>query len=253
MECVVCESDRWETVFTYTTPDKYEQWVRLRDIHRKWLWCNTCGMLQQHHNYDMSDLERIYTDGYRHPKFCGETISEAFERINLIPDNENSQRIEWLSKTRFRTILDVGAGLGVFPAALCRLGKKVKTTELNRDSRKFIKSLSIPCTKKPPREKFDMVSLVHVLEHFEDPYPILKDIKSNLKPDGKLFVEVPSAEGFNYLEQDSDDFNSCHCLSFSTLTLGKVLIKAGYEVLDMDELHYSGRNLKRLVGICQTN
>jgi len=41
-------------------------------------------------------------------------------------------------------------------------------------------------------DKYDAISLVHVLEHLEDPASVLSILRSKAKPGGLLFVEVPS-------------------------------------------------------------
>jgi len=162
------------------------------------------------------------------------------------------RRIAWLTKHDFKSVLDIGSGIGVFPAALNEMGYVVWSTEMNDSSRSFISNtLEIPCTKYvPDYAKFDVVSMVHLLEHFEDPFPILKQVEPALKRNGKLFIEVPSASEFDVLGQDNDEFNSCHCTFFDTNTLTEILDKAGYKVQDVDELHYPDRGLTRLLAIC---
>ena len=114
MKCILCGDSDWGVVFEYTEPDKYEEWVGLKDIKRQWLKC-PCGMIQQSQNYPLEFLEKIYEDGYRHPKFRGETINKAFHRINAIPNNENSRRIKWMLKSmdNIESVLDVGAGIDI--------------------------------------------------------------------------------------------------------------------------------------------
>lgn len=41
-------------------------------------------------------------------------------------------------------------------------------------------------------ENYDVISLVHVLEHLEDPAPVLATLRSKANPGGFLLVEVPS-------------------------------------------------------------
>lgn len=253
MKCIVCGSNDWWHVFGYNAPDKYEDWVGLKDIQRTWRECEVCGMYQQERNYPIEFVEKIYANGYRHPDFRGENIEQAFRRINAIPNNENDKRIRWLtSKVEFESVLDIGSGIGVFPSALHKMGFTVWATEANKDSQRFINSVGIPCFERIPKyAKWDVVSMVHLLEHFENPLPILEEVKPILKKQGKLFIEVPSAKEFDELGQDNDEFNSCHCSFFNANTLTKTLNKAGYKVQDVDELYYPDRKLTRLLAICR--
>jgi len=43
-------------------------------------------------------------------------------------------------------------------------------------------------------EKFDVITLFHVLEHFDDPRAVLKQLKSMLAKGGIIVIEVPNAD-----------------------------------------------------------
>jgi SAM-dependent methyltransferase len=43
-------------------------------------------------------------------------------------------------------------------------------------------------------DKFDLISLIHVLEHIPHPAKFLNKIKSNLKKDGLILIEIPNLE-----------------------------------------------------------
>jgi SAM-dependent methyltransferase len=79
-----------------------------------------------------------------------------------------------------------------------------------------------------PREgegRFDLVSLIHVLEHMPDPVGVLAHLRQDwLAPGGWLLVEVPDL----YCH---DCFEVAHLASFSSHTLAQVLRKAGYRLL----------------------
>jgi len=198
-------------------------------------------------------LEKIYEDGYRSFNFRGETIEQAYNKVIAMPDNENSQRCEWFLKNigEFKTILDFGSGLGVFPGYLSNRGYDVDCVEINRNSQAFIQdTLSLPCYNKIPNRLYDVITLVHVLEHFENPKEFLIGLKKNFNKDGKIFIEVPDAIEFEYLDKNHDEFNSCHCHFFDGLTLNNLLVDCGYEITSMTEMEYKSRNLKRLLTIC---
>ncbi len=46
-------------------------------------------------------------------------------------------------------------------------------------------------------ERFDVIVLGYILEHVDDPIPILKSFKKFLRPAGRMFVAVPNAEVLN--------------------------------------------------------
>ena len=254
MRCVLCECCPLEFSHSCNGPDKYEKWMGISDVKREWLYCPDCGLWHHARNYPLSQLERIYEEGYRNVDFRGENIKQAFDRIMAIKDSENDTRVKWLLKTAHtpKTLLDIGSGTGVFPYAMKEKGACVWCTEENIHSLGFINSLGIKCVKGIPYyAKFAMVSIVHVLEHIEDPVRFLKGLHKVIQANGKLFVEVPDAEAFNWLDPDHDDFNSCHTHSYDVSTLYGILKKAKYDVKDIHRVFYPERKLSRIMAICQ--
>lgn len=252
MNCVVCGSNGWLNNSVMTQPDKYEKWVGITDVKRCWRKCLGCKLWHQRRNYPLKDLEVIYRNGYRHPDFRGETIKQAFERIIDIKDSENDTRVKWLTSSIDipEAMLDIGSGIGVFPYRMTEYGCHVWCVEENEYSLEFINSLGIKCIRGIPYySKFGLVSLVHVLEHIEDPIGFLKDVSTLLLQDGKLFIEVPDAIEFDILPPYRDDFNSCHTHFYEIPTLFKVLNRAGYNVIDMHREYYPERKLYRIMAI----
>jgi 2-polyprenyl-3-methyl-5-hydroxy-6-metoxy-1,4-benzoquinol methylase len=75
------------------------------------------------------------------------------------------------------------------------------------------------------RRTFDLVSMMHVLEHIPDPVSYLAQIRENfLKPDGWLLLEVPNLYAH-------DSFETAHLLSFCAHTLAQTVQKAGFNIL----------------------
>lgn len=89
-----------------------------------------------------------------------------------------------------------------------------------------------------PKESFDVVYMLSVLEHVNDPVALLKEIRRVLKPSGIFFVNSPSWFGKFILENvvlpyfDSDGSYKIqvdtHKRYFSTATLWQTLIESGF-------------------------
>lgn len=72
--------------------------------------------------------------------------------------------------------------------------------------------------------RFDLVSLIHVLEHLPDPVTYLADLRQKLMtPDGWLLVEVPNLYAH-------DCFEIAHLVSYSPRTLQQTVEKAGFAI-----------------------
>ena len=235
----------------YDKPDKYEDWVGIKNVNRTWVQCLECGFYRQLRNYPLEDLETIYKEGYRNKHFRSMPIDECFKILTSIKNSENERRYLWFARNaRFdqaRRVLDVGSGIGVWPWILNRAEYDVACVEENIHSIEFINSLGIPCTSEIQGDGFDTITLVHVLEHIEGPDKFLKMLRGRLRPGGYLFVEVPDAIEFEYLPLNHDEFNSCHCSFFDISSLYRLLERNGFQVTDMHREHYEGRNLSRIM------
>ncbi len=76
--------------------------------------------------------------------------------------------------------------------------------------------------------QFDVVSLVHVLEHLKDPMTCLEHIKQLLRPGGWLYLEVPDLD--LGLDNFVEDYIPDHVVYYSRATLLAMLGSAFEEV-----------------------
>ena len=272
MICNICGQNQWIFQRRYNEPDKYEAWVGIAaPICRTWWKCANCGFYRTRRTYDLKQLETIYSDGYRAEGFRGVTIEEVFAKIVQLPfeKSENKYRIRWfldrigtsvtgnvqaLSLADTKSILDIGAGLGVFLWELLAHQQDLwepHAVEINAHSVRFLTSLGIACyhslEDSPHLRDVDVVACIHTLEHMEDPESFLLDTRDALKDGGKLFIEVPDAKEFSYLPPDHDEFNSCHITFFTPETLMWLVNGTGYKVTDLHMVRTNERNLSRIM------
>jgi predicted SAM-dependent methyltransferase len=257
MKCLICGSASWKVSFAYDKPDKYEKWQGIKNVKRSWLKCKNCGFHTQTRNYPLERLEGIYRDGYRDKKFRGEDIKQAFKRIYNLPykESENRRRLGWyMIACGACTVIDIGSGLGVWPQLLRKCGVAVSCIEENLESIWFLtQELDLTCFQSIETNHcaYQAASLIHVLEHIEEPDSFLNSIKTLLLPGGEVFIEVPDASEFNYLDKDHDEFNSCHCHFYNTPSLYRLLERNGYIVKDMHRQFYKKRGLTRLMVVAE--
>ncbi len=81
--------------------------------------------------------------------------------------------------------------------------------------------------------KVDAISLTSVLEHVYDPVQLLKKIKSILKPDGFLFIEVPDITKARPALVEAFDYE--HLSHFTIASLQDILHKVGMNIHDIDK------------------
>ncbi len=132
-------------------------------------------------------------------------------------------------------VIDVGCGNGVFLRSFAKSMPAWRLHGLDLDERYLEDLKSIPgfdglatVDVKQLKGSYQLISLIHALEHFFDPYECLAALTENLAPNGYLFIQVPNAEEnpFDYLIAD-------HVSHFTPATLVRLLQRAGLQALVM--------------------
>ncbi|CAK8714505.1 hypothetical protein GCAAIG_03860 [Candidatus Electronema halotolerans] len=94
-------------------------------------------------------------------------------------------------------VLDVGAGTGGFLEIIEQANQKIKTFGIDIGNPPVFMSkgffirgdiLNLPFQDN----SFDLVTCSHVIEHITDPFNAIAELKRICKPDGYIYVEVPS-------------------------------------------------------------
>lgn len=142
-------------------------------------------------NKDLQNFyQKVYLKGekkhYTHFVTKHTPTSEADEII---------KETNWKSKK----VLDVGCGTGNFALKAAKMGAYVLGIDFAEEAIKIAKKI-----RKHPnltfknidvvnvKEKFDIIVSIGTLEHMDEPYKILKKLKSHLKPNGKIIITTPN-------------------------------------------------------------
>jgi SAM-dependent methyltransferase len=112
------------------------------------------------------------------------------------------RRLAWLARHAKGQLLDVGAGKGEFVLEAGRTGWEAVGLEPSPafcDYARERLGVTLVCgwlgeEAGISTASFDLVTLNHVLEHVEEPVPLLRSIAAYLRPGGLLFVEVPNCD-----------------------------------------------------------
>jgi SAM-dependent methyltransferase len=134
--------------------------------------------------------------------------------------------------------LDVGSGQGGMLVALRKRfpGARVVGVEPSESGVAFIRSrlgLDVHGGRfdAPLRERlggpFDVVTLIHVLEHALDPLQLLRDVRAELRDGGRAYIEVPDLESPHW--RGAAFLHIAHLQVFAESTLTELLLRAGLE------------------------
>ena len=118
--------------------------------------------------------------------------------------------------------LDIGSGAGT----LLRRAKEVwgcdgVGAEVDLDYLSYAGERGIASSSEWPDGPFDLVTIVHTLEHMPDPVGTLRMIRERLA--GYLYVEVPA-----------DEYDIVHPFIFNERSLRMALLEAGLELVEIE-------------------
>ena len=130
-----------------------------------------------------------------------------------------------------RRMLDIGSAAGVLLRCIrAETGCEIVGVEPGEFYRKSTQAQglqvyeSIDALHDAQSSRFDLISMMHVLEHLRHPVSVLQDLRETLlSPSGYLILEVPNLYGHSSLEL-------AHILGFNSSSLKTTLALAGYRV-----------------------
>lgn len=193
--------------------------------------CVHCGFVYQSPRMTAQELDRFYEAEYR-------TLYQGTEgpgRKDLVVQAGRAESLlVFLRQAQIEParILDIGCSAGTFLLRLkAQYGADVMGIEPGAAYRDYANSqglqvyASLEEMRSADEERFDLISMAHVLEHLPNPVGYLAELRQTLlTPEGTLLVEVPNL-------YTHDSFEVAHLTAFSRHTLSQTLQKAGYEIL----------------------
>lgn len=189
--------------------------------------CNL-GLINPADNFQSINRSKIITGLYNfeeYQKIEGK-LRKWFERLTD----------EAVKYKKSGNVLDIGAGYGLFSTILQRKGNFV--TDLLEPEQKIKYNLKINKFYKSSfenfnsRDKYDIIVMMDVIEHFADPLKNLKKIKNLLNDDGILIIQTPNYRSL--MAKICRDWAwwmiEDHKFFFSPKSLGKILNKSGFKM-----------------------
>ena len=163
--------------------------------------------------------------------------------------SDDQRRFEQLkSFAANKRVLDFGCGAGGFLLRIKSFASDAVGVELEDRVRDYYeKSDVVVCASIEDASRvsagglFDLITAFHVVEHLRDPRLVLRKLSTMLKPNGRMVIEVPSADDALLTLYDCEAFQhftywSQHLYLFTAATLKSVLQQAGLNVISIQ--HY---------------
>lgn len=136
------------------------------------------------------------------------------------------------------TVLDIGCDRGAFLDEIRRYGYECVGVEPSDQAREYARSIGLRVEESIDNlasdEKFDVVTMHHVLEHVDNPTNFLAKIAQHLHPNGIILIRVPdfSCLWSRMLRDKWIWFQpENHSFHFSTQSLSEVLRRNNFNLL----------------------
>jgi len=206
--------------------------------------CNRCGLIYQNPMPTKDFLKNFYKRGaYVNDKGGEQYIKNKIERKKLNPESDLSlHAARFVSEHAHREshVLDIGCGWGTLLLEINRqTGCKITGIEpdhtyasLARDHGvRDLKEMFLDEFIQISKEKFDLITMRHLFEHLPDPNAEIENLKSLLKDDGYLFIEVPDVSNMDPSPSLRNYFVLGHVYHYSPYSLSQMLLKHGMKVI----------------------
>lgn len=250
-ECYLCKGNDIEIIHNKTRDNKNINVLR----------CKNCGLVF------LSSFNHSSNEFYENSGMQSNSNID-FKEWQKNTFNDDSRRYSFLrDKLTNKNILDFGCGNGGFLELVNKISNKSAGVELDKKSRDYLNNKNIRTVKDISQfdEKFDIITMFHVIEHLDDPLFFLNNIKPYLKEKGELIIETPNANDVLLSLYNSNEFAdftywSLHLILYTSETLIGLLKKAGFDIKWETQVqrypisnHLGWLSKKQPLGFCENN
>lgn len=207
-KCPICESVSFREKF-----EKYR-------CH--FLECEVCGFITIFPPPDKKDVEAVYSQRYYKSWGMEKGDSLSVRNMKIKTALRLLKQVEKFKNAG--NLLDVGCAAGHFLEAAADRGWQCYGVEISDYSASLAKEKfgeRIYCgsfeTAPFPEAFFDLIIMSDVLEHFQDPNPILEKIRTILRNDGILIIVTPDSGSISarWLKSNWTHFKLEHLIYFN--------------------------------------
>ena len=147
------------------------------------------------------DLENYYqSDAYiSHTDAKNTLLDKVYQAVKSHAIRKKVALINSFSTTQ-KTLLDIGAGTGDFLQECLQNNWEAFGVEPNLKAREIAKNKNVILEKDLSffaNQKFDVITLWHVLEHIENLEIYIQTLKNQLNENGTLLIAVPNHKSFD--------------------------------------------------------
>jgi SAM-dependent methyltransferase len=232
-QCPICEASGYTQVLT-STDTLYGTTTKPFHV----VSCSRCGLLRLHPQPSAAELAGLYPPNYWFP---GGGMAEKYRRM-VLRDHVRFAERAIADSGAAGIVLDAGCGGGLFPALMRERGHRAVGLEFSEEAARAARRLKgVPVVRaslgegSPVREgSCAAVTMFHVVEHLYDAKPYLDAAHAMLAPRGRLIVQVPNADCWQFA-LFGKNWNGIdiprHLVNYRAKDLETLLARSGFEIV----------------------
>lgn len=195
--------------------------------------CVDCGLVAHMQIPTYAELDEYYARRYRRD-YHGESAPSARRVMRAWKEGLRIHRQLAPSLSGHEKVFEVGAGIGCTVKVFQQGGFDASGVEPGEDFQRFGRERlganvqNAGLFNLPGGPRYDLVLLVHVIEHFNSPTRALQAIHGLLKPNGQLYLECPNLAAPFAVRRRL--FHFAHIYTFTPWTLLALAEKCGFQL-----------------------
>lgn len=231
--CKVCSSNHYKKI-----GEIKNIWKEYKDVYQ----CDECSLYFIDSPTD-EEINSLYKNEY-HNNIKNKLFETAKSKMRYARSLSQFNFIKQTIDLKNKDICEIGAFDGLLLSLFKKNNNNVFGYELNDDARVYAKKkydIDLKENFLESKSKYDIIILSHVIEHFREPKEILIKIKSMLKENGFIYIEVPNSPmpnecSYNMLMRY---LNTEHIVNFNMDNLIKFAESADLKIVRSEYNNYN--------------
>jgi 2-polyprenyl-3-methyl-5-hydroxy-6-metoxy-1,4-benzoquinol methylase len=236
-KCHICQTENIPRIEEFTSLAQVTSDCRPWKRGGKLGICHSCGFVQKiADDAFMRDCKEIYRTYAVYYQADGKE-QKIFEQSKGLSRSRSESILTQLLKQNALpaegTLLDIGCGNGNLLRSFSKLYPSwiLSGLEFDEKNRACIERIEnvrafYSCELMDIAGQFDIISMIHCLEHIVDPVHFLRKVKDKLTTQGLLLVEIPT-----YTLNPFDLVIADHCMHLDMNNIKNLLEQCGFEIV----------------------
>ncbi len=236
-QCHICYAENMLHIEAFTSLAQVTSDCRPWKREGKLGICRSCGFVQKiTDEIFMGDCKKIYQTYDVYYQADGQEQKVFEQSKGLSQSRSESILVQILKQGALPvagTLLDIGCGNGNLLKSFSKLCPSwvLSGLEFDEKNRAAIEKIDhfdafYSCELADIAGPFDMIAMIHCLEHIVDPVHFLRIVKDKLSPQGLLLIEIPT-----YTLNPFDLIIADHCMHLDMKNINNLLETCGFEIL----------------------